>query len=91
MKRIHIPEVMAAQLFDSFKMSLIMDIDESDEKTYAIQYACSGQKRPAQYRLQSAPKLEKTHFERYRNKFVTFRLLCRSWMNRMDRKSCQVI
>lgn len=75
MKEVHIPDVMNTGMFLESKMMRVISIDESEGITYAIQYFCKDMATLHQYQVKFAPKLQKEHTERYKEKFVAFRTL----------------
>lgn len=75
MKAIHIPDVMDTGLFEAYKLCKLLFTDETDGITYAIQYACKDLQTLEQYQKEFAPKLQKEHAERYKDKYVAFRTL----------------
>jgi hypothetical protein len=74
MRNVHIPDVMETGYFLEHRWCRI--IGEDDEGTsYNIQYLCESMKDLHQYQVNSAPKLQKEHTERYKGNFVAFRTL----------------
>jgi len=73
MKSTHIPDVMACNLFESYKICKIIAEDEGH--TYSIQYTCKTMRKYTDYQTKYAAKLQKKHSDRYNNKFVAFRTL----------------
>ena len=74
MKTVHIPDVMATGMFESFQINRIIKGDE-EGVTYAIQYICPDMKTLHQYQVKHAQKLQAEHTQRYQGKFVAFRTL----------------
>lgn len=75
MKAVHIPEVMHTGLFTEFKMMRLLEQDESDGITFAIQYFSNTMNEYKQYKEKFAPALQKQASDRYEGKFVAFRTL----------------
>ena len=75
MRSVHIPDVMATGLFQSYKMCQLVSVDDTDGVTYAIQYFCTDMAAIYEYQQKHAARLQKEHSERYRNKYVAFRTL----------------
>jgi len=73
MRSIHIPDVMATNMFDDHRMARVLLQDESDGITYSIQYSCKDMATLQKYTAQFAPALQKDVAEKYPNKFVAFR------------------
>lgn len=74
MRAVHIPEVMATEMFTDYKICRILQ-EETDGVTYAIQYFCTDLQVFQQYQLQFVPRLQAEHTQRYHNKYVAFRTL----------------
>jgi hypothetical protein len=72
MLSVHIPEVMDTGFFTEYKFCRLMN-EEPQGTTFAIQYFCPSMKRLQQYLDDFAPDLQKSHTERYKDKFVAFR------------------
>ncbi len=75
MQKTHIPAVMQTGLFLSNQIAKVLQQDESDGITYAIQYNCADMKTLQRYSADFAPALQKEHNSRYPDKFVAFRTL----------------
>ena len=74
MKTVHIPEVMATGLFLENKICRVM-VEEEQGTTYSIQYIAANMESLEIYQKEHAPRLQKEHTERYKDKFVSFRTL----------------
>ncbi len=68
----HIPEVMETGLFSGYKFCKLLK-EEPQGTTYAIQYYCHNKKALEDYMNNHAPALQKSHIDRYKDKFVAFR------------------
>ena len=77
MKEIHIPEVMNTGCFESYKFFRLMEQDEQDGITYSIQYFIKDMETYFRYQKEEAPKFQKDHSERYKDKFIAFRTIMR--------------
>ena len=77
MKDVHIPDVMKTGYFESYKFSQLLFQDDSEGKTYAIQYTCSSMDKLKEYQSTHAPALQKEHTDRYKGRFVAFRSILR--------------
>jgi hypothetical protein len=73
MKEIHIPDVMRTGMFSENKICKL--ITEESEITYAIQYTFDTMEDYHTYQKQFAPKLQKEHSEKFKDKFAAFRTL----------------
>lgn len=73
MRAVHIPEVMKTDRFESYKLSQLLYQDDTQGKTFAIQYICSSIETLQKYQTKEAPQLQKDHMDRYKGMFVAFR------------------
>ncbi len=74
-KNIHIPEVMATDMFASNKVYKVFAQQEGDNPSYSIQYFAENIEKVNMYLEKYAPSLQKKHMDRYHNKHVAFRTL----------------
>ena len=74
MKSKHIPDVMATGLFTENKIYKVLT-DETDGRTYSIQYSCKDMNDYEKYQKDHASNLQKEHTEKYKDKFVAFRTI----------------
>jgi hypothetical protein len=77
MKETHIPDVMATGFFVDHRMMRILEQDERDGITYAIQYRCLEMSTLLKYQNEKAEALQKEHTEKFKDKFVAFRTIMR--------------
>jgi len=77
MRTVHIPDVMATGLFVSHRLCKLLQQDEGDGVTYAVQYFCNNISDYFTYEQKHAAALQSAHQARYRNKYVAFRTLLR--------------
>ncbi len=75
MKTVHIPEVMNSGCFIKHQFVRILEIDETDGPTYAVQYYADGLAKYNQYIQEFAPLLREKTFEKWGAKFIAFRSL----------------
>ena len=75
MRSIHIPDVMKTGYFEEYRFCRLLDQDETDGFTYAIQYLAANRKNLENYWEREAPRLQNEHTERYKDRFVAFRTL----------------
>ena len=73
MKESHIPDVMKTGFFTENKICKL--ITEEAEVTYAVQYTFRKMEDLQAYRKQHAPRLQKEHTERFKDKFAAFRTI----------------
>ena len=74
MKEVHVPDVMATKMFESYQISRIIK-DQPEGISYAVQYVCKDMKTLHHYQVNFAQKLQAQHTDRYKEKFVAFRTL----------------
>lgn len=75
MKAEHIPEVMATQCFERFQMVRVLQTDETEGPTYAVQYYANGYTQYNQYIEDFAPALREKTIQKWGNQFIAFRSL----------------
>lgn len=75
MKEIHIPEVIATGCFSDYKMLQLLELDDKDGITYAVQYFAPAEKHYRDYIAQHAPKLRDDGIKLWGDKVVSFRTL----------------
>ena len=72
---VHIPEVLQTGLFLENHIYRVLADDDSEGKTYAIQYLCVDLKTYELYREMQAPLLQAAVTKKFGDKFVAFRTL----------------
>jgi len=75
MRREHIPEMVATGMFVGYRLMRIMDDDEADGLTYAIQYTTAGKKQFDEYLRTYAVGLRDKHREKFGDSFIAIRTL----------------
>jgi hypothetical protein len=78
MQQTHIPEVLATGFFVEGRLWKLLDQDESDGLTYAVQYKALSMEQYEAYRDGAAPALQAAHRARYGDQCVAFRSLLES-------------
>lgn len=73
MKETHIPDVMRTGLFTENKLCKVLS--EELETTYAIQYTFRTMDNMNRYQKEHAPRLQKEHTEKFKDKFAAFRTI----------------
>lgn len=73
MREIHIPDVMRTGFFTENKICKLLV--EEKETTYAIQYTFRKMEDLNAYQKEHAPRLQKEHSEKFKNKFAAFRTI----------------
>ncbi|MBB4078230.1 hypothetical protein GGR28_000831 [Lewinella aquimaris] len=75
MQQSYIPYVMESGVFDDYKFSRLLGVDESDGFTYALQFTISSRPAFDIYQEKFAYDHQQLHDLRYKGNFVTFRSL----------------
>ncbi len=75
LQHIHIPEVIATGCFTKATILRLLEIDDSEGPTYAIQYFAAGKEEYDRYIEKFAPEMRQRLFNKFGNKFVAFRSL----------------
>lgn len=73
MRSVHVPDVMKTGFFSKSQISRVISVHDTDGVTFSIQYHCASTSDLHKYQIQHAPKLQKEHTEKYKDKFVAFR------------------
>lgn len=73
MKETHIPDVMNTNCFEKFQMVKLLEIDETDGVTYAVQYYASNYLNYKYYTENFAKQLQQQSFDEWGNQFIAFR------------------
>ena len=71
----HIPEVLGTGCFGKHQILKLVDTDETDSVTYAIQYFSDSMELIEAYLNEHADVLRKKGFERWGNRYVAFRTI----------------
>jgi hypothetical protein len=74
-KEIHIPEVMQTKCFTKFQMIRMLEVDEMEGVTYAIQYYAESKADYNRYMELYAPAFQKSIMETWGDKTIAFRSL----------------
>ena len=75
MTTVHIPDVMATDCFESYRLTRILGDDDEHGVGFAIQYVASDMDEFNKYQMAHAKRLQKEHSDRYANRYVAFRTL----------------
>lgn len=75
MKAEHIPDVLKTGFFTEYRMLRLLEQDESDGITFAIQYISKTRADYELYKEKFAPALQQQVLDKYEGKFVAFRTL----------------
>ena len=71
----HIPEVMATGCFSSHKLVRLLEVDDSEGPTYAIQYHADSKANYNRYIEMHASLLRQKSIDKWGNRFIAFRSL----------------
>ena len=73
MKEVHTPAVIATGCFINAAILRLLEVDESDGPTYAIQYHAESKAAYNQYIEKFAPAFREEMFGKWSNNFIAFR------------------
>lgn len=73
LKREHIPDMKSTGCFYDASIYRLLDTDESDGITYAVQYHAADHDAYKKYLLDFAGDMRKKSTDKWQNKFVAFR------------------
>ena len=71
----HIPEIMATGLFTDYKCFRLLEQDDSEGNTYAVQYTAAAAENYHAYMQSFAPLLRKKALEKWGDRIISFRSL----------------
>lgn len=74
-KEEHIPEILSTGLFTGHKFYRLLDQDDTEGKTFAVQYFAKNINDYQEYIDKHAPHLRKKALQRWGEKFISFRTL----------------
>lgn len=77
MQEEHIPEMLATQQFYDFKLLRLLEQDEAEGPTYAVQYHAHTLENYKRYIAEFAPIQRQKGFDKWGNKFIAFRSVMR--------------
>jgi hypothetical protein len=69
----HIPEILRTGLFTEHRLFRLLEQDDAEGNTYVIQFAANTMNDYRQYISTYAPVLRKKAFEKWGNRFISFR------------------
>lgn len=69
----HIPEVMATGCFSDFTILRLLEIDDAEGPTFAIQYKAESKSSYNQYVEKYAHGLRQKSFDKWGDQFIAFR------------------
>src|SRR6478752_3648665 len=71
----HIPEIMSTGCFSEYRLVRLIDVDDSDGPTYAIQFSAASKSDYNRYMELHAGDMRKKSFEKWGDRFIAFRTL----------------
>ena len=75
MQQQHIPAVMATGCFTAYKIVRLLDVDDTEGPTYAVQYSAPSRAIYDRYVSTFAEELREDAYARWGNSFISFRSL----------------
>jgi hypothetical protein len=75
MKEEHIPAVMQTGCFTGYKFVRLLEVDEEEGPTYAVQFSAATKADYDRYINEFAPVLRQDTFSRWGNQLIAFRSL----------------
>ena len=73
LKEEHVPEVMNTGCFTDARILKLLEIDEEEGVTYAIQYSAESKASYNQYISKFAPLMRQKSFDKWGDRFIAFR------------------
>lgn len=71
----HGPEMLATECFQSFTVLQLLDVDDTEGLTYAVQYKAETKEDYHRYINQFATDMRQKSFNAWGNRFIAFRTL----------------
>jgi len=75
MKAVHIPQIMSTGHFSSFKVMRLLEVDEQEGLTFAVQFHAETEENYRSYLAEYAPALRLTATRHWGNQVMGFRTL----------------
>ena len=73
LKEIHVKEVMESNCFTEFKIVKLLEFDETDGPTFAVQFAAESKGLYNRYIEKFAGQMRKRSFDKWGDKFISIR------------------
>ena len=73
MQQVHIPAVMASGYFEKSQLLRLLEVDEEEGPTYAIQYFAESKSLYNLYVDKYADEMRRRSFEKWGDRFIAFR------------------
>lgn len=75
MQQEHIPAVMATGCFTTYQLARLLEVDDSEGPTYAVQYSAESHEAYNRYIAEHSGVLRQEAFDKWGNAFIAFRSL----------------
>ena len=75
MKDKHIPDILSTGMFGSARIFRVLDEDEAESTSYAVQYLADSLEHVEIYQQRYAPALREEHHAHFGGKYAAFRTL----------------
>jgi hypothetical protein len=75
MKEEHIARVMSSQCFTHHRLVKLLEVDDSDGPTFAIQYFCNSPELYHQYARNHASRMRQESLDKWGDRITSFRSL----------------
>jgi len=69
----HIPEIMGTGCFTNYLIVRLLEVDDTEGPTYAIQYHAASKADYNRYITMHAPEMRKKSYEKWGDSFIAFR------------------
>src|SRR5690606_14808242 len=73
MKQVHVPAIMETGLFHDYRICRLLEQDDTDGPTYAVQYWTDTLENYYTYLQEHAPRFRQQTFEMFGDQLVAFR------------------
>lgn len=73
LKEIHVPAIMQTDCFSSYKIFKLLEVDDSEGPTYAIQYLAESKSLYNLYIEKFSKQMRDNSFTKWGDKFIAFR------------------
>lgn len=69
----HIPEIMATECFSDYKVVRLLEVDDTEGPTYAIQYHADSKALYNHYIIKHAEEMRQKSYDKWGERFIAFR------------------
>ena len=77
LKEVHVKEILDTNCFTDFKIARLLEIDEEEGPTYALQLYADSKATYNQYIQKFASKMRQQAFDKWGDKFISIRSVMR--------------